>query len=164
RAGARDLRNGPRRRGGRQRRGRPARGRRPAGAGEPPARARDGPADALLARAHRRVGGPGPAPALAPGHRRRRHRGPLRPRRLPRAMTQRTVRVRLPAAALWLAAIAVALIGIDLAERFALYEIRPRDRSSFARSVRRPIKDSGLALLHGLSGTLDVSGLPAGTP
>ncbi|HZO09271.1 MAG TPA: hypothetical protein VFC77_07830, partial [Myxococcota bacterium] len=73
-------------------------------------------------------------------------------------------RVRLPAAALWLAAIAVALIGIDLAERFAFYAIRPSDRTSFARSVRRPIKDSGLALLHGFSGTLDVSGLPAGTP
>ena len=62
----------------------------------------------------------------------------------------------------WLAAIASVLVAIDLAERFAFYEIRERDTSSFARMVRRPIKDTGMALLHGLSGDLDVSELPEG--
>ena len=60
----------------------------------------------------------------------------------------------------WLAAIAAVLVGIDLAERFAFYEIRERDTSSFARMVRRPIKDTGMALLHGLAGDLDLSELP----
>ena len=69
-------------------------------------------------------------------------------------------RVRARSAILWIAAIAATLIGIDLAERFAFYQILPRDHSSFARMVRRPIKDTGLALLHGLAGDLDVEGLP----
>ena len=64
----------------------------------------------------------------------------------------------------WLAAIAAVLVAIDLAERFAFYEIRERDTSSFARMVRRPIKDTGMALLHGLAGDLDVSDLPEGMP
>ncbi len=67
-------------------------------------------------------------------------------------------------ALLWIAAIAAVLVAIDLAERFAFYEIRPRDRESFARMVRRPIKDTGMALLHGLSGDLDASDLPEGMP
>jgi hypothetical protein len=67
-------------------------------------------------------------------------------------------------ALVWLATIAAVLIAIDLAERFAFYEIRERDQSSFARMVRRPIKDTGMALLHGLAGDLDVSDLPEGMP
>ena len=54
-------------------------------------------------------------------------------------------RIRAPGVALWLGAIAVALIGIDLAERFAFYRIRPRDETSIPRMVRRPIKDTALA-------------------
>ena len=73
-------------------------------------------------------------------------------------------RVRPLAALLWLAAIAAVLVGIDLAERFAFYEIRERDQSSFARSVRRPIKDTGLALLHGAYGELDAADVPEGIP
>src|SRR5262249_43831726 len=73
-------------------------------------------------------------------------------------------RVRVLPALAWLAAIAVALVGIDLAERFALYQIRERDLSSFPRMVRRPIKDTGLALLHGFSGELDGSDVPEGVP
>jgi hypothetical protein len=64
----------------------------------------------------------------------------------------------------WLAAIATVLVAIDLAERFAFYEVRERDTSSFARMVRRPIKDSGMALLHGVAGELDVANLPEGMP
>jgi hypothetical protein len=71
-------------------------------------------------------------------------------------------RARVLPACLWAAAIAAALVGIDLAERFAFYEIRPRDRSSLARAARRPIKDTGLALLHGFAGELDLAGLPEG--
>ena len=64
----------------------------------------------------------------------------------------------------WLAAIAAVLVSIDLAERFAFYEVRERDMSSFARMVRRPIKDTGMALVHGIAGDLDVSDLPEGMP
>jgi hypothetical protein len=64
----------------------------------------------------------------------------------------------------WLAAIFAVLVGIDLAERFAFYEVRERDMSSFARMVRRPIKDTGMALVHGIAGDLDVSDLPEGMP
>ena len=73
-------------------------------------------------------------------------------------------RVRIVHAVLWLAAIALVMVGIDLAERFAFYEIRPRDRTSFPRMVRRPIKDTGMALLHGAAGPLDLSALPEGVP
>jgi hypothetical protein len=73
-------------------------------------------------------------------------------------------RLRVRHAVLWVAAIAVVLVGIDLAERFAFYEVRERDMRSFPRMVRRPIKDTGLALLHGFSGDLDVRDLPEGMP
>jgi hypothetical protein len=73
-------------------------------------------------------------------------------------------RVRIVPALLWLAAIALALVGIDLAERFAFYEVRPRDRTSIARTVRRPIKDTGLALLHGFAPRIDLDELPEGIP
>ncbi len=73
-------------------------------------------------------------------------------------------RVRVLPALLWIAAIAAALVAIDLAERFAFYEVRERDRSSFPRMVRRPIKDTGLALLHGVAGELDPKDLPEGIP
>jgi hypothetical protein len=73
-------------------------------------------------------------------------------------------RVGVLPALLWLAAIALALVAIDLAERFALYEIRPRDRAEVARMLRRPVKDTGLALLHGVAGELDTGRLPEGIP
>jgi len=73
-------------------------------------------------------------------------------------------RVRPLHALAWLAAIAAVMVTIDLAERFAFYEIRERDMSSFPRMVRRPIKDTGMALVHGLAGDLDVSDLPEGMP
>jgi hypothetical protein len=73
-------------------------------------------------------------------------------------------RVRALPALAWIAAIAAALVGIDLAERFAFYEIQPQDRRSFPRMVRRPIKDTGLALLHGFRGELDAQNLPEGVP
>jgi hypothetical protein len=73
-------------------------------------------------------------------------------------------RVRALPALAWIAAIAAALVGIDLAERFAFYEIRDRDQTSFPRMVRRPIKDTGLALLHGVTGELDARDIPEGIP
>ena len=73
-------------------------------------------------------------------------------------------RVRALPALVWIAAIAAALVGIDLAQRFAFYQIEGRDRDSFPRMVRRPIKDTGLALLHGFSGELDAQDLPEGVP
>ncbi|TFG94655.1 MAG: hypothetical protein E4H11_06360, partial [Myxococcales bacterium] len=78
--------------------------------------------------------------------------------------TPQKIAVRPLHALAWLAAIAAVLVAIDLAERFAFYEIRERDTSSFARMVRRPIKDTGMALVHGLAGDLDVSDLPEGMP
>jgi hypothetical protein len=59
-------------------------------------------------------------------------------------------RVSIRGVLLFSVAIAAALVAIDLAERFVLYEIRERDRRSFPRMVRRPIKDTALALMHGL--------------
>ncbi len=73
-------------------------------------------------------------------------------------------RVRALPALAWIAAIAAALVGIDLAQRFAFYEVRDRDLTSFPRMVRRPIKDTGLALLHGFSGELDAQDFPEGIP
>ena len=73
-------------------------------------------------------------------------------------------RVRVLHAIAWIASIALVLVSIDLLERFAFYEIRERDYRSFARMVRRPIKDTGMALVHGFVGRLDVSDLPEGVP
>lgn len=58
---------------------------------------------------------------------------------------------------LWFALVAALLLGADLAERFALYDITKKDKGSLVRLARRPVKDSLLGLLHTAPSSIDTS-------
>ncbi len=64
----------------------------------------------------------------------------------------------------WLALVAGLLTGADLTERFLLYDQAKKDKGSLARFVRRPVKDSALALLHALPNGIEAPASAAGEP
>ena len=55
-----------------------------------------------------------------------------------------------PRVLVWFTLVGVLLLALDLTERFLLYEIVPGDVGSMKGLARRPVKDTALALLHGL--------------
>ncbi|MCZ6779202.1 MAG: hypothetical protein O7F16_09560 [Acidobacteria bacterium] len=51
----------------------------------------------------------------------------------------------------WLTLVGVLILAVDLTQRVLLYEILPRDVGSMKGLARRPVKDTALAVLHGLA-------------
>ena len=80
---------------------------------------------------------------------------------------RRTVFERAPItwrrALLWLALVAVLLVGADMAERFLLYGTAKKDSGSLVRFARRPVKDTALALLHSFPGRIEAPPESAGS-
>lgn len=63
--------------------------------------------------------------------------------------------VSLGRAALWLAAVAAVLVAADLAQRLLLYDVVARDSGRLTGTLRRPVKDTALAILQRLPSSAD---------